>query len=157
MRSIGIQIALIAATVALCVSGCGGSTDSGGSKGVSLNRAEFVTKTGQICEARLHEKDLLVGKALKRYASSLSQSGNEPPHAKQELIEGVTIPFEKLARELSELPVSGQYQAVADDLVRKIEAGLNMAESDPRAFALGHPFAAAGVAASAHGLKGCNL
>lgn len=149
-----LPVAAAAAIVPFSIIGCG-SSDSGGETSASLTKSQFQEKVDQMCRKRLEEKDAAVKAGLKELPPD--ELSNPSSKALEEIGQRTLPPIEMLAEELSELPPPANDEAAVENIIGKLEAGLDRAQADSSLLVETDPFQEAGAAAKAYGLKACNL
>jgi hypothetical protein len=146
-------LALVAAVIFLGLLGCGSDDSVDGP--TSLSKAQYLKQGDQICKKRLKEKDATVKAALEE--SDIASGGEVSKQLEKEVADDIVASFQKITKELDELPVPAKDQAAAEDLIREIKAGLKAAEENPVAALQKDPFEKAAEAARAYGFTTCNL
>lgn len=143
--------------IALAVTGCGGSSDSGTQVSVeeTPSKAEFIQRADRICEEVDETQKAAFRNYIARHPNTIeNQSVNE------ELVTTIGLPpLGAEVRQLDALPVPAgdekQIQAIIEELDKVVEE----AEKNPDLLVnLGNsagPFATAGKLAREYGLKAC--
>jgi hypothetical protein len=152
---------VIAAVLAVVAAGCGDS--SAGSSGTEaqaeatgpLTKAQFKREANGICQAGMAEKDHVVAIVVKSIPPE--ELAEPAPERLEKAVSLMLVPVRKTTTELSELQPPAKDQAALDEIVSKLDAGIEKSEAQPRLFLSGTPLAPAGEVARGIGLAKCNF
>jgi hypothetical protein len=154
-------LVVVAALLALVAAGCGDSSaGSSGAEGQAevtgpLTKAQFKREANGICQAGFEEKDQVVSTVVKSIPPE--ELAEPAPEKLEKVVSLMLVPVKKTTSELSELQPPAKEQAALDEIVSKLEAGIEKSEAQPGVFLSGTPLAPAGDVARGIGLAKCNF